>query len=144
MRVKWNDWAKVRDLLGLRVMNVIHGDGAETTIVVDGPEHALRSLTMSGRTARNGNKLALILAEMVNKAEAHTGSIQRQELRGGLRIDMMLGIDGTLRLQASRAKVEPSVKEWETTLKHLPEGLSAQNEQRMEHQGRFFVRCELT
>ena len=143
-RVSWNEWPKIRDLLGLRVVEVRMEDNAETTIVVDGPREALASLDSNLYRPRNGKTLAKVLADLLNQVEKAPGQPKRASLHGGLRIDAIRGIDNIMRLQISRKKVYPSPKEWETVLKHLPAGLAGrQDPERFEVQGYFYLRSEI-
>ena len=66
------------------------------------------------------NKLAAILAELQQQAAAHPGEVRRLQLPGGLRIDLIVGIDGRTRILLARRTVHPSQTEWKTTLAHLP------------------------
>ncbi len=93
---------------------------------------------------RNDNKLALVLADLINQVEQDYGTPKRASLRGGLRVDAIHGKDDILRMQISRKGKSPSQKEWETVLKHLPIELTSPKEpEKIEHQGFVYLRAEL-
>jgi len=121
-RVSWNEWPKIRDLLGLRVLEVRMEEGADTTIVVDGPRESLAMIADNIFQPANEKKLASMLADLFTYIYKNPGNPKRVELPGGLRIDGIHGLDDVVRIQLSREKVYPSMKEWETIIKHLPIG----------------------
>lgn len=144
-KISFKEWPKIRDLLGLRIIDVIFDEKGIPTPVIDGPRESLIMLGFKGMyKPRNDKKLAIVLADLMNQIEQEPGTPKRSNLRGGLRIDAIKGIDGALRLQISRKSKSPSPKEWETVLKHLPIELSCQNEpNKFEHQGFSYMRAEL-
>jgi len=70
---------------------------------------------------KEGSKLSLILVDMLKAAWRKPGKPQRRELASGLRIELILGLEGVLRMQISREKVYPADKEWETIAEHWPQ-----------------------
>jgi hypothetical protein len=128
----------------LRVVDTVFDHEDMPVIVIDGPRESLYTLGFNGMyKPRNGNKLAVVLADLFNQAEQDPGVPKRSSLRGGLRIDTIHGKDGALRLQISRKGKVPSEKEWETVLKHLPVELNVSEPNRFEHQGSSYIRAEL-
>ena len=66
------------------------------------------------------SKLAGMLAQLHQQAAHNPGQTVRMELKGGLRIDLIVGIDGVTRILLARRTVHPSPVEWHTTLANLP------------------------
>lgn len=144
-RISFNEWPKIRDLLGLRIAGAIIDEKGMPTIVIDGPRESLIMLGFNNMyKPRNDNKLALVLADLINQVEQDYGTPKRASLRGGLRVDAIHGKDDILRMQISRKGKSPSQKEWETVLKHLPIELTSPKEpEKIEHQGFVYLRAEL-
>ncbi|RJX17568.1 MAG: hypothetical protein C4575_13065 [Desulforudis sp.] len=118
-------WNFVYDDDGLHVSAVIRSLSGEQIQFADEVQHTMAKqpadLPAPGDVRpRPKNKLAQILADLHRRAEQNTGVPQRVELTGGLRIDMIVGIDGMSRILLARVGVYPSVNEWTTTLNHLP------------------------
>lgn len=136
MRIRWSDWAKIRDRNKLLVKQVIQGPGAETTIVVENPEKPIVI------TPVQGSWLSFRLARLFEDAFADPGQPKRIELQSGLRVDAILGLDGQVRMQISRQSVWPSEIEWRTTLARLPfSGIHIGAADRFENGGAFYIRA---
>jgi len=92
--------------------------------------------------ASPASKLAQRLAEMHRQALANPGQRQTFTLPGGLRIDLVAGLDGYIRILIARQGVYPSESEWQTVLAHFPyrppTGVAAE---RIQHQGWFAMRA---
>lgn len=119
-RCNWNDWPRVRARYGLRVVEVIQGEGAETTLVVVSMYAGLLAESREPVIEPKPTFLGKRLAELYEKTRRFPGEPQRIHLKGGLRIDAIIGKDGMFRLQISREKVYPSDTEWKTILANLP------------------------
>ena len=81
--------------------------------------------------------LDAILADLLERAAATPGFVQRAFLRGGLRVDVK--IDGRdTSLQISRDGKDPSAQEWLTVLNHLPYPAPVVEPHVMVHDGRWY------
>jgi hypothetical protein len=103
--------------------------GAEPTIYVSRLQPALPGLPPVEQEAKPSpppvppagpSKLALILSRLVRQAAAHPGSVEHHNLFKGLRLDLMVGLDGETRLMIARKSVYPSDAEWVTILSYWP------------------------
>ena len=103
--------------------------GAEPTVYVSLLQPALPGLPPVEQEAKPSpppvpparpSKLALTLAGMLRQAAARPASVQSKNLFRGLRVDIMVGIDGQTRLMIARKGVYPSDAEWVTILSYWP------------------------
>jgi hypothetical protein len=78
-----------------------------------------------------------LMTDMLARASADPGIPKRAFLGGGLRIDLLVK-DGHVNLQLSRQRVDPSLIEWKTTLKHLPDPVEVEPVAR-KYQGRHYL-----
>ncbi len=76
--------------------------------------------THPARPRGKGAKLAATLARLASQAAARPGDVERIHLPGGLRIDIMVGVDSLTRLMLARRGVHPSDQEFSTVLAHWP------------------------
>jgi hypothetical protein len=137
MFYQWSDLARLKRT-GLRVVQVIQGEGAETTLVV---ERENEGLPMNAKPTRP-NYLRNRLAEMYQAAKEQPGQAQRIKLGRGLRVDAIIDSEGAFRLQISRKSLYPSDTEWETVLKNLPfEAKDASQPEHFEHKGFCYIRA---
>jgi hypothetical protein len=81
------------------------------------------------------SKLAQRLADLHRKAVAAPGQRQTTTLAGGLRIDLIAGLDGMTRILLARQGAYPSDAEWRTTLAHFPYQPPAVTPERIEYRG---------
>lgn len=101
---------------------------------------------MQGENEDIGKEMALlkkILKEMHEQAAARPGQPVRRELRGGLRVDVMIApqVEET-RLQLSREHAFPSATEFAVVMNHWPYELSLDIEpERKIHGLRYFLCC---
>jgi len=65
-------------------------------------------------------KLKAILQRMHSRAAGKPGEVVRNTLAGGLRLDLIVGIDGETRILVARKDVYPSATEWTVVLGHFP------------------------
>lgn len=144
-RCTWDDWAATKARLGLTVLEVIQGPGAETTIVVDRFPMSEMSVVigsvMERKTSeqRNINKLARQLDILTDRAEKEPGKPVRVALPGGMRVDVIIQ-DGFLRMQVSRIGSLPSAREFETTVKYMPYDLTPVEPVSFEQGGANYIR----
>lgn len=140
MRYKWSDLARFK-AQGMRVLQVIQGEGAETTLVMDwGNKDS--PMNRKRATQTKPNYLRRRLAEIYQKARENPGEAQRIKLGRGLRIDAIIDNEGAFRLQISRKSLYPSDTEWNTVLKNLPfEAMNANQPERFEHKGFCYIRA---
>ena len=123
-------WDILPELLrmGMVVLEVIQGAGAETVMIVEMPE---------GMMAKRQSKLSVMLNEKLKSVGP--GAVARLTLGGGMNIDMVFW-DGMFRLQVSRDGKSPSDTEWKTTLKNLAYALEGEPDERFEVKGRCYLR----
>lgn len=110
---------------GLHVIATIRSKNGEQIQFSDEVQNTMAKQPADPRSAgddlpRPRNKLAQILTEIHQRAWQNVGVPQRVELPGGLRIDLIVGLDGMTRILLARKNVYPSPIEWTTTLNHLP------------------------
>ncbi len=129
-----DDWAAFRIQHGLIVDQVIQGENAETWLFC---HVAGERRSMSDQAPKS--KLGLLLYTMLRAAADKPGVPQRRTLAGGLRIDMIIGLDGMTRLQLSREKVYPSDTEMATTLTAWPYPLGDLAPKKFDYHGRFYA-----
>jgi len=145
-RCAWDAWPGLRERLGLRVREVIMGENAETTIVVDVPEEVKTATPEVQQPVPEiqpkDSKLSHRLAELFAWCQQHPGKPKRIELPGGMRVDAILGLDAVMRMQISREGMWPSDTEWETTIRHLPFEVETGEPERFEYKGAFYLRTE--
>ena len=143
-RVRIDEWPGLRDLLSLRVIEIMVMYEAnrplEVILTVDGPRY-LQPKENERYHPANESKLAIMLAEMFNRSYKRQGHPERVILRGRLGVDVIHGLDGVLRMQIWRKGMSPSDKEWETVLKHLPFEAGVTEPERFEHKGAFYLRA---
>lgn len=136
-KVAISDWPALRDRLGLDLLGVRQGAGAETHLIVRRQE-----ANVEMEIIPKDSKLSHLLARLFAQAQANPGKPQRTELPSGMRVDVIYGLDGCIRMQISREKVWPSDTEWNTTVKHLPfEGLEIGEPERFEYKRAFYLRA---
>lgn len=132
--------------MGLRIIHVEVGPGAETIITAEIPEE-VRVELLEKKTEGRKPGLKEIMVEMVRRSEQSWGQVQRMKLSGGLGIDVICGI-GKRRLQIWRVGKYPSKKEWETVLAAWV-GASTRSQapkvvefKQFTNQGRWYLRGE--
>lgn len=142
--IHWNDLGKYLKQ-GMKVITVMPGPGAETSMLAIVPEELAAELA-KGSKSKKKISLRDILVDMAGWAAFRPGDVKRAKLAGGLGIDVIWGIDGMWRLQIWREGVQPSFKEWETVLKAWPEPLPAPAAEipykRFAHDKRQYMRGE--
>lgn len=132
-RHAWNDYERV--MAGRRLLQVICGEGGETTLIVTPLQSEMEANQMS-YVPRKATKLAVLLSTALNRAETRPGETVRTDLPGGLRVDLALGRDGNTRILLARRGVAPSDTEWSVTLAHFPYDVSlAVEPERFEYKG---------
>jgi hypothetical protein len=133
IRITWNDWAIYRIQHRLVVDQVIMLGGGDTEIVCHD--------AADGKEAGMSSKLGALLYVMHRQAADKPGVVQRRTLAGGLRIDLVVGIDGMTRLQLSREQVYPSGQELATVLEAWPYPPPAERlPERFQYHWRFYVK----
>lgn len=136
----FSTWGAEKERLGLRCLYALVDENLHVTLVLEpstrNGEHILfedeielakplphkeRESEMKTATIeRPKTKLAGLLAKLHQQAERNPGQTVRMELKGGLRIDLIVGIDGMTRILLARRTVHPSPVEWRTTIANLP------------------------
>jgi len=135
--VSWNDLEAFKKRFRLRVLDVIRGDGADTTIVVE-TERVVLEHTIIIKAKRG--QLGARLVQLCEMARAEPGAAKRVELTRGLRVDAIIERDA-FRLQISRKDVYPSMSEWNITVGNLPFDLAGKEPDSMEHKGYYYLRA---
>ena len=138
--IRWMDLAKYLKK-GMQMIVVMPGPGAETTMLAVVPDELVNELNKNSKSKRK-TSLREILTDLVGWAAWKPGDVKRAKLSGGMGIDVICGIDGMWRLQIWREGVQPSLIEWETTLKSWPEPLPAVEYKRFTHNNRQYLRGE--
>lgn len=139
--LSWNDFAEVARL-GMRLRDPVliqDVNGNMTSIMFH-----IESATEAAMEALNDkkSKLTLVLESMLDMGRKHPGTAQRRILGSGLGIDLIIGVDGVLRLQLYREHgVMPSITEWNTTMKNFPVHLEERNPERFTTNGRGYMRA---
>lgn len=137
----WGELAKITPLgltLGApTITEDSHGNTAEISFqILEASEKAMDAL--KGKKP----KLTYLLESMLIAANAHIGQVQRKNLASGLNIELIVGLDGMLRIQLYRDKGKyPSDTEWKTTMKYLPIQLEERNPERFTANGRGYLRA---
>jgi len=90
--------------------------------------------------AEMGNKLKVLLSELVFEAELNLGTPQRLNLSNGLGIDVLIKSDGTTKLQINRKDVFPSVNDWRIVLRDWPYPVKAEPKA-FEYAGHGYLRA---
>lgn len=138
---KWPNTCKIKidqigDYLkmhGMRVDKVTFLPGADTMLWLVPKDH-------EGQAAPPESKLSKTLRGMLERCLTQPGRAERASLGHGLRIDMMVDLEGVCRLQISREGTFPSEKEWETVIKHWPGTLPFVSTDRIEYNSRCYIR----
>ena len=83
------------------------------------------------------------LDQLVSRAEAHPGEPQRQPLKRGLRVDVMIRNDRTY-LQISREDKWPSTQEWQIVTRDFPQPVPNIIARRIHDSGtyRYFLKAD--
>lgn len=129
-------WEREKTRLGLRCRYATVDERLHVTMVLepfsrDGqrvlfddevkqPPKKVNPMKPTQKTERPKAKLADMLSGLYQRADSNHGQVARIELKGGLRIDLIVGIDGMTRILLARRTVHPSPVEWRTTLANLP------------------------
>lgn len=136
----FSTWGAEKERLGLRCRYALVDERLRVTLVLEPSTRAgervlfddevelmkplpqkERKLGMEPTTIeRPKTKLAGMLAKLHQQAARNPGQTVRMELKGGLRIDLIVGIDGMTRILLARRTVHPSPAEWRTTIANLP------------------------
>lgn len=82
--------------------------------------------------------LTVIISEMLEAADSNPGMAIRNELPGGLRLDILLK-DNQTHLQLSRQGVSPSDIEWKTVLKYWPYPIAGLHYRLLIREGRRYL-----
>ncbi len=143
VQISWDDWPAFRIQHGLRVAEVVQLENAQTEIICHeavSRSRPMQDLTPNSQPATaHKSKLGLLLYTMLCLAAGAPGVPQRRTLAGGLRIDLIVGLDGQTRLQLSREKVYPSETEMATALNAWPYPLEDLAPKKFDYRSRFYA-----
>jgi hypothetical protein len=126
--------------MGLKIISVEVGEGAETIIMAEIPEEV--RMEMESKTKKRKPSLVEVMRTLAGRAELERGQVQRMELSGGLGIDMMCGIDGKRRLQIWREGVSPAAREWGIVVGVCPGAPKRVEYTQFTSKGRWYLRGE--
>lgn len=136
VKVSWSELIKLKEKGGLRIVDVIPGEGAETTIIVEKEQIMLPApILIKPKRGQLGGRLA----QLCEMAKQEPGVAKRVELTRGLRVDALIERD-TFRLQISRADVYPSLNEWRITVGNMPFDLSETGPEQVQHKSGYYLR----
>ena len=136
----FSTWGAEKERLGLRCRYALVDEKMRVTLVLEPstrsgervlfedevelakplPQKERKSGMKTATIERPKTKLAGMLAKLHQQAARNPGQTVRMELKGGLRIDLIVGIDGMTRILLARRTVHPSPVEWRTTIANLP------------------------
>jgi hypothetical protein len=120
---------------GLKITGSNHKGDDWPELIAEIPESLMAEMNKK-------SKLTTILESMLQTANANPGQVQRKVLGSGLGIDLIIALDGMLRLQLWRDKDKsPSDTEWHTTLKYFPITLTDRDPERFTAKGRGYLRA---
>ncbi len=137
-----SDWPAYRIQHGLKVDQVIQLENAGTELICHySPTWSkpMDRATPDSQPITPKSKLGLLLYTLLRAAAGAPGVPQRRTLAGGLRIDLIVGLDGQTRLQLSREKVYPSETEMATALNAWPYPLGDLAPKKFDYHGRFYA-----
>lgn len=136
VKVSWNELIKLKEKGGLRIVDVIPGEGAETTIIVEKERIVLPApILIKPKRGQLGGRLA----QLCEMARQEPGVAKRVELTRGLRVDALIERD-SFRLQISRADVFPSINEWHITVGNMPFNLADIQPDQYQHKTGYYLR----
>lgn len=135
MKITWNELIKLKERGGLRILDVIPGQGTDTTIIVEKEKITMPAILIKPKRGQLGGRLA----QLCEMAKQDPGVAKRVELTRGLRVDALIERD-TFRLQISRADVYPSLNEWRITVGNLPFDLTENTPEQMQHKTGYYLR----
>ena len=134
MKVSWSELIKLKER-GMRVLDVIPGNGADTTIIMEREVVMLPEVLIKPKRGQLGGRLA----QLCEMAKQEPGVAKRVELTRGLRVDALIERD-VFRLQISRADVYPSQSEWKITVGNMPFNLHETTPEQVQHKTGYYLR----
>jgi hypothetical protein len=135
----WTEFAEIA-ALGMECDHVVVDDGIPE-IHGNATEAAMAELE---KRKKKKPGMTATLSNLFTRATQNQGKPQRIEnLGGGLGIDLIVGLDGVVRMQIYRSRTEPGQNEWDTVIKYFPFPALAQNVKRFSTKGKFYIQAEL-
>jgi len=131
-RCAFDDYADLLSRFKLRLLHAEYVDGEvvayfapqQPTLPGLPPPAQPAHPTVPPPAPRKPSALARQIEGLLRAASARPGNVERMTLSGGLRIDVMIGVDGQTRLMLARRGVLPSGEEWSTVLAYWPYDVS--------------------
>lgn len=146
--VTWDEWLRIKPLgITLGDPTIIPAPEPTPNQAGEPPEIIFPLLSATEAAMDELKKtskpdfLRSLLDEMYKTARANVGQALRRELKRGLRIDLIVGLDGKLRLQISRQGANPSSQEWKIVCNAFPVELAERMPERFDHKDRSYLRA---
>lgn len=135
----WTEFAEIA-ALGMECDHVVVDDGIPE-IHGNATEAAMAELE---KRKKKKPGMTAALSQLFTRADKNQGKPQRIEnLGGGLGIDLIVGLDGAVRMQIYRNRTEPGQNEWNTVIKYFPFPVLVEKMTRFSVKGKFYIQAEL-